>query len=165
MARAGREPAEDVKRRIVAACKQAGLKVLSARMYLRHDQGDRVIHVCASSPDRPYDQVSVDIMTIVTLNGNWGGKLDIRCAACEIKSDVNFWDIPMMRGRNSVPLEELVEAIKKTVEEQEQVVAAMKMGIDGPYTFDDTRWDKPSDIIGIPECRSLNGQFGGLPHW
>ena len=114
MTRAGREPAEDVKRRIVAACKQAGLKVLSARMYLRHDQQDRVIHVCASPPDRPFEQVSISIMTIVTLSGNWPGKLDVRCAACETDSDSNFWETPVMRGRNSVPLAELAEALKKT---------------------------------------------------
>ena len=148
MTRVGREPAEDVKRRIVAACKEVGLKVLSARMYLRHDQGDRVIHVCAAPPNRPFEQVSVSVMTIVMLSGNWSGKLDIRCAACEKDSDPpNVWEIPVMRGRSSVPLEELVEALKKTVEEQEQVVAAMKMGIDGPYTFDETSWEKPPDLL------------------
>jgi hypothetical protein len=33
------------------------------------------------------------------------------------------------------------------VEEQEQVVAAMKMGVDGPYTFEETRWETPPDIM------------------
>jgi hypothetical protein len=32
------------------------------------------------------------------------------------------------------------EALRKTVEEQEQVVAAMKMGVDGPYPFAESRW-------------------------
>ena len=151
MTRVGREPAEDVKRRIVTACKEVGLKVLSARMYLRHDQGDRVIHVCAATPDRPFEQASIDIMTIVMLSGKWSGRLDIKCAACEKDSDPpNVWDTPVMRGRSSVPLEELAEALKNTVEEQEQVVAAMKLSIDGPYTFEETSWEKPSDIIGIP---------------
>ncbi|MHC4477475.1 MAG: hypothetical protein ACYTF1_16830 [Planctomycetota bacterium] len=145
MIRAGREPAEDVKKRIVAVCQEAGLKVLSARMYLRHDQNNRVILVCASSPDNPFEKVSINIMTVVTLAGNWSGRLDIRCAACDIKSDANFWDIPMMQGRNSVPLEESVEALSKTMEEQEQVIAAMKLGIDDPYRFEKTTWQSPSD--------------------
>jgi len=25
----------------------------------------------------------------------------------------------------------------------------MRMGVDGPYTFEETRWDKPSDVMGI----------------
>jgi hypothetical protein len=107
MNRAGREPAEDVKRRIVAACKQAGLTVLLARMYLRHDQNDRVICVEAARPDRPYEQCSISIMTIVTMAGGWSGKLDVRCAACEKDSDPpRVWDIPVMRGRSAVPLDE-----------------------------------------------------------
>ena len=50
MSRAGREPAEDVKRRIASACKDAGLRIATARMYLRKNRGDRVI-VAVS----PYD--------------------------------------------------------------------------------------------------------------
>ena len=148
MNRAGREPAEDVKRRIVAACEQAGLTVLSARMYLRHDQNDRVIVVQAGIKERPYEQCSISILTIVTIAGDWSGKLDIRCAA-DSKGDSNVWDMPMMRGRGAVPLEELVEALRRTVEEQEQVIAALKMGVDGPYSFADTRWDKPSDTVAF----------------
>ncbi len=52
-----------------------------------------------------------------------------------------------MRGRGSVPSDELAEALRKTAEEQEQVVAAMKMGVEGPYSFEGSRWDKPS--LGI----------------
>ena len=149
MRRAGREPAEDIKRRIVAACKHAGLIVLSARMYLRHDQNDRVILVLAAKPDRPWEQCSISIMTMVTVGGRWSGRLDIRCAAYDRNYDPDVWDTPVMRGRGAVPLEELMEALKKTVEEQEQVVAAMKMGVDGPYSFAETCWDKPSDVVGI----------------
>ena len=151
MSRAGREPAEDVKRRMVAACQQAGLKILSSRMCLRHEYGDRVIRVYASPPDRPFEQAAISIMTIVTLSGNWPGKLEIRCAACETDSDPpRVWDIPVMRGRGAVPLEGLVEAIMNTLEEQEQVVAATKMGVDGPYAFEETRWEIPPNPWEIP---------------
>ena len=54
-----------------------------------------------------------------------------------------------MRGRNDVPLEELVEHLHKTLEEREQVVAARKMGVDGPYAFEESRWEKPSDITDV----------------
>ena len=151
MTRAGREPTEDAKRRIVAACREAGLKVLSARSYLRGDHGDRVIHVCASAPERPFEQCSIGITTAVTLKGDWTRVLDIRCAACERDSDPpRVWDIPAMLGRGSVPLAGLAEALRKTAEEQEQVVAAMKLGIDGPYTFEDSRWEIPSQPLAWP---------------
>lgn len=127
------------------------MKVLSAKMYLRHDQGDRVIHVCASAPERPFEQASISIMTAVTLKGDWSRLLDIKCAACEKDTDPpRVWDVPVLRGREAVPLEELVEALKKTAKEQEQVVAAMKLSIDGPYTFDDTSWETPPDLVEWP---------------
>jgi len=49
MSRAGREPAEDIKRRIVAACQEVGLAIRSARMYLCDDD-TRIIYVYASPP-------------------------------------------------------------------------------------------------------------------
>ena len=81
MTRTRRKPTEAAKRRLVAACREAGLRILSARNYLRDDQGDRVIHVCASAPERPFEQVSISIRTAVTVTGDWTRMLDIRCAA------------------------------------------------------------------------------------
>ncbi len=87
-------------------------------------------------------------MTAVTLKGDWSRLLDIKCAACEEDPDPpRVWDVPVMRGREAVPLEELVEALKKTAEEHGQVVAAMKLSIDGPYIFDDTSWEKSPDRL------------------
>jgi hypothetical protein len=73
--------------------------------------------------------------------------MDIRCAASD--GNPNVWDIPVLRGRGAVPLEALAEAITKTVEEQDQVVAALKMGVAGPYIFAEASWDKPSDSLGF----------------
>jgi len=148
MSRAGREPAEDVKRRIATACKEAGLIVTSSRMYLIRDENCRIIFVQAARPDRPGFECS--ILTRIEVTGGWTGKLDIRCAAWEKESNpLRVWETPVMRGRGAVPVDELAVALMKTIEEQEQVVAAIKMGVDGPYTFVDTRWDKPSDAMGM----------------
>ncbi len=102
--RAGREPAEDVKKRIVAACQEVGLKIQSARMYLRYDQGDRVIYVSAVTPGGPFRRSNLDISAIVVIDGHWSGRLEIRCAAAQDDLDPSFWDIPILRGRNAVPL-------------------------------------------------------------
>ena len=49
-----------------------------------------------------------------------------------------------------MPLGGLADALTKTAEEQEQVVAAMKLGIDGPYAFEDSRWETPSETLEWP---------------
>jgi len=44
---------------------------------------------------------------------------------------------------------ELVNHLKHTVEEREQVAAAWKMRVEGPSTFGEVWWEKPSDIIRL----------------
>lgn len=147
MNRAGREPAEDVKRRIVAACTETGLEISTARMYLRKHQSDRVILVAASPNDWPFDRPMITILTTVSVSGDWSCDVDIRCSASEADSLMGFWDTPVMRGRNSVPIEHLIDQLRKTIEEREQVVAALRLGVTGPYTFQQTRWENPSDLL------------------
>jgi hypothetical protein len=144
MRRAGREHAEDVKRRIVTACQEVGLTVQSARMYLCDDD-IRIIFVYALTTEGSCQQSSIEIITDVHMSGNWSGKVRIRTAAAEDDLDPNMWDIPVVRGRDAVPLNGLIDQLKATVEEREQVVAAMKMGIDGPYGFQDAVWEKPGN--------------------
>jgi hypothetical protein len=47
MSRAGREPAEDVKRRLVAVCEEVGLSIQTANMIRDRDEGARLILVGA----------------------------------------------------------------------------------------------------------------------
>ena len=47
MTRAGREPAEDVKRSLVAACQEVGLMATTATMRLLSSGGTRMIYVVA----------------------------------------------------------------------------------------------------------------------
>ena len=54
-----------------------------------------------------------------------------------------------MRGLHEVPLSRLVDELRTTVEEREQMVAGMKMGVEGPYRFGDASWEEPSDIVGL----------------
>ena len=54
MSRAGREPAEDVKRRLAAACQEAGLYVSSANMILLKEKEARLINVAAGPEHWPH---------------------------------------------------------------------------------------------------------------
>ena len=147
MNRAGREPAEDVKRRIVAACEEAGLEVATARMYLRKQHGDRVVLVAASPDGWRCERSMLTVLTTVKTDGHWAWEVDIRCSASDDDSIMAFWDTPVLRGRGTVPIEMLVEQITETLVEREQVVAAILLGVTGPYTFTSTRWEAPAGLL------------------
>ena len=59
-----------------------------------------------------------------------------------------------MKGRNKVALEELIEQLRETFHEREQVIAAIKLGIAGPYTFKRSIWDVP-DLLSGPDLDEL----------
>lgn len=144
MNRSGREPAEDVKRRLVHSCRSAGLEVATARMYLRRDVGARLIMVSASPPEWTCEHPMVSLFTMVRTDGEWTGQVDIRCSTADGESLANVWDTLVMQGRNNVPFEDLVRQLMQTVEEREQVLAAIKLGVDGPYRFDGVQWEAPA---------------------
>ena len=71
MTRAGREPAEDVKRRLSAACQEVGLTVANATMHLMSEAGARLIHVGASFSGWPYETPTISVMAAVYVTGQW----------------------------------------------------------------------------------------------
>lgn len=168
MSRAGREPAEDIKRRLVHICRQAGLKVTTARMYLRRDQGDRLVLIGATknslhqmsvddlledadsqsnrTPTKCDDRWIVSIITSVSTCGEWSGEVDIRCSIAPEDLLTQSRSALVMRGRGSVPFEDLARQLRETLEEREQVMAALNLGVEGPYTFRRARWEDPLDV-------------------
>lgn len=138
MSRAGREPAEDVKRRLVAACEEVSLTVASASMHLSPESGARVIHVGASIPGWQYESPTISLMARVPATGQWPDFIDIRCSATEINPAHTFG--PWMRGRGTVPFPELIEQLRQTLAERDQVIAAAKNGVPGPYKFERSVW-------------------------
>ena len=70
MSRAGREPADDVKKRIIAPCQDAESKLWSARMRLRHEHNDRLMQIDGSIPKQAFQQSVLHIKASVRTNGN-----------------------------------------------------------------------------------------------
>ena len=139
MSRAGREPAEDVKRRLVAACQEVGLVVNNANMHLMKDHGVRLIHVGASVPDWPGETPMLSVMASVGINGQWPETVDIRCtASIEPADDLRG---PWMKGRSEVPFQDLIEPLRETLKERQQVIALVQQGASGPYVFAQSVWD------------------------
>ena len=140
MSRAGREPAEDVKRRLVVACQEVGLTIAGARMHLVEDIGARVVMVDASVPGWGHETATVCVMALVGLTGAWPEAVSMRCVATD--EDPVMSDGPWMRGRDKVPFSELIQQLSETLEERAQVIAAVKGGAPGPYRFERSVWEE-----------------------
>jgi len=146
MTRAGREPAEDVKRRLVAARQEVGLTVASATMHLLGDANTRVIHVGASLTNWPYEVPTIAVMGMIPVTGDWPEFVDLRCCATE--GDPAQSNGPWMKGRDKVSLTELIEQLRATLAEREQVIVATKKGISGPYQFERSVWERFDPLMG-----------------
>lgn len=145
MSRAGREPAEDVKRRLVAACQEVGLTVASARMHLIKEAGARVVHVEGRIDDWPHETPTLSILATVSESGDWPESVDIRCVGSD--EDRAMLNGPWMKGRGKVAFGELVEELQETLREREMVIAAGRSGIPGPYKFERSVWEQV-DLMG-----------------
>ncbi|MCH5374113.1 MAG: hypothetical protein JJ992_09060 [Planctomycetes bacterium] len=138
MTRAGREPAEDVKRRLVAVCQEVGLTIQNANMIRQPMDGSRLILVGAIPEGWSFDTPMLSLMASVSASGDWTRKADVRCVAADGECDPGH--APWMQGRNAVALGELIEQLRETLSERDQVLAAVKAGIAGPYEFKQTVW-------------------------
>jgi hypothetical protein len=141
----GRKQATDIKRRMIAACRDAALRVQGAKFYLLPDGANRFVQVDAVTPDGPCQKSVIGIRTVVHIDGEWSGCVSIGCIAAQDNLDIKPWDSPILEGRECVLIDDLVKELRETVEERDQVVAARRLGIDGPYIFDLTLWATPSD--------------------
>ena len=125
MGRAGREPAEDVKRRLIAACEEVGQRATGMMQLI-----DDVRIIVVSTP-------TVELIARVPVSGQWPETIDIRCGISSNPFD------PWLRNRTYVPFEDLVPALRETLDEREKVIAAVRLGIEGPYHFERSVWAKP----------------------
>ncbi len=151
MRRAGREPAEDVKRRLVAACQEVGLTIQSANMIRQPHDGSRVILVGATPDGWPFDTPMLTLTAEVSARGDWTRTVDVRCVATE--DDTHPGNSPWLQGRGEVPLSELIEQLRETLAERAQVLASVKQGDRGPFVFARSVWKIVDLLAGL-------GRFG-----
>jgi hypothetical protein len=128
-----------VKRRLVAVCQEVGLVIDNANMHLMKDQGVRLIHVGASLPHWTGETPMLSLMADVGINGQWPKTVDIRCTASTKPGDELRG--PWMKGRGAVPFQDLIEPLRETLKEREQVIALVAAGEAGPYVFQQSVWD------------------------
>jgi len=136
--RAGREPAEDVKRRIVEAGRAAGFEKETARMLLG-DEG-RVIYVRLLR--RPCG--SAEVFGFVRTDGSFCGRVRVAATLRDEDERMVFHAVNM-HGRESVPLERLGDEMRAVMREMSEVAAAREAGDNSPRTFGGVVWGRPID--------------------
>jgi len=125
----------------VAAGKGAGLTVQASRMRLRREWRDRLIQVDMVTPTGPLQRCVISVTTTIGIDRGWSGRAKIGCASVDDHASVSDWKVPILRGREDVLLKELPQELPNAVKECEQVAAARKAGIDGPYAFNHACWE------------------------
>jgi len=141
MTRAGREPTEDVRRRVRAACKEAGLTATSANFFLADNRRYRIVMARASLPEWPHEAPTVEIFVVVKTNGDVS-RASIRCRASDGDPLMTMWTTPLITDC-TVPLEDLADALVKVLEERRTVIELMAAGEDPPFVLRWT-WGVPS---------------------
>lgn len=150
MFRAGRERAEDIKRRLVAACEEVGLTVTQARMILFKDQGVRIVHVGAAAPGWRHETPMLTVMAIAKVTGDWPESVDIRCGATD--GDPTMVAGPWMKGRDRIPFSGLIDQLMETLEERAEVVRRLESGMRGPFRFERSVWANVNLLEGWKPC-------------
>ena len=109
MTRAGREPAEDLKRRLAAACREVGLEVTKAQTRLMREHRARFVVVCASLPGWRHEIPMVTDQTWVKTTGEIS-PVEVFCQATDVEEDplTSTFTKPLMHGRKILAVDSVV---------------------------------------------------------
>ena len=151
MTRAGREPAEDVKRRLEAACRKVGLRVQLSHFSLSPNRDSRCVLVSAALANLPHDHAQVEVLARVKTSGEVGN-VEIHCHASNGEPMRMMYTAPTLRGC-AVPLDQLPETLKAVLAERQAVIDAMADGKKPPFMIR-WQWAVPFDEEGPvgPAC-------------
>ena len=152
----GLEPASDLKSRIQTLCREAGFDIAGAQMHLFRketmQESSRIIHVWIHEPDwkmsvpdvfvgtawADHTNHQMEIRAIIGADGTFGGTVQVLCMAADVIGDVY---VPTLRT-GQVPLVDLPPFLVQVAKQQREIIAARKDGKQGPWTFDDMRWEE-----------------------
>ena len=123
LTRAGREPAEDVKRAIRRAVELAGLKIREVRMFKSPGLDGRIVLGAASPADWPHDLPAIELFAVVRFDGS-DGEVQIRCAATDDDPLMEVYTAPHVQRCNCwladlpTTLKEVLDKLKVWDEEK-----------------------------------------------
>lgn len=130
MTRAGKEPAEDVKRAIRRAIKLAGLEVGEVRMFKLSEWNRRTIMGSARPAGWPHELPAVGLYATVKFDGTIG-EVEIRCSATDGDPLMEMYNAPHLQAC-TCRLAELPTTLKDVWVARREVIARFKAGERGP---------------------------------
>jgi hypothetical protein len=134
--RAGKEPAEDVKRAIRRAIEFAGLEVREVRMFKPEGLNGRVVLGGASPAGWSYEIPAIACMVVVGFDGAVG-EVDILCSASDGDPLMNLYTAPNLQ-KCRCRLDDLPATLKEVWVSRREVIARMAAGEREPIF--DGRW-------------------------
>ena len=137
MTRAGREPAEDVKRAIRRAIELAGLKSPDVRMFKSAGAESRVVLGTANPAGWPHDLPAIEMSVLVGFDGSVG-EVEIRCAATDGDRLLEVFHVPVLQ-HCSCPLADLAVTLKEVWVARREVISRLAAR-ESPPIFDG-RWN------------------------
>lgn len=146
MTRAGKEPAEDVKRAIRRAIELAGLEVDELRMFKSTRLEGRIVLGAASPAGWPHDLPAITFLASVGYDGSVG-EIEIRCAATEGDPLTGVFRVPRVQQCNC-RLADLPTTLKEVWVARREVIARLEAGEAAPIF--DGKWNWTIVLNDLP---------------
>lgn len=144
MNRAGQEPAADLKRRIAAACEEAGLAVVRAWARLCPDRKQRYILVAGTTGDQVSDKFpAIEVLAFMGTDGRWQERVKVYALA----GDGAHPFCPARFDESLVALPSLIPSLREVLDERTKVLDLMKSGEKTPIHFPSAVWAQSHESL------------------
>ena len=145
MSRAGKEPAEDVKRAFIRAIQSAGLQVHRVQMFKGGVTGRFVIGT-ANPVAWPHEAPAMELRTFMDFNGKIG-PIEIYCRATDEDPLMNMFVAPTVRNCRC-KLEDLPEALHAVWAERQDVIDQGRSRPNTSRFAGRWLWEAPEESLG-----------------
>jgi hypothetical protein len=145
MTRAGKEPAEDVKRAFRRAIEMVGLKAHRVEMFKTERSSGRIVMDSANPEGWPHECPAISMSTLVNFSGEVG-RVDIRCAATDEEHLLNALSARTVRAC-SCELDDLPATLKAVWAERQLIIAMGKQGKLTSAFVGRWTWESPDPSI------------------
>jgi hypothetical protein len=136
LTRAGKEPAEDVKRAIRRAIEFAGLEAREVRMFKSLRLHCRIVLGSASPAGWPHDLPAIELIAVAGFDGAVG-EVEIRCTASDGDPLMAVFAAPHLQ-RCRCQLADLLTTLKEVWVARREVIARLEAGEVAPIF--DGKW-------------------------
>jgi len=138
MIRAGKEPSEDLQRRLAAVCTACGLNLGKKINRLMQDRKQRVVVVTGNPPGWKYELPAA----FISANGDGKG-VRIQCAASNDDPLATIWSAPTVRNAY-VTLEISEDALKRVLKQRQEIINRQADNSDVTrFDFEPFLWEAP----------------------